>query len=260
MGTLPGGSEEARSGPVAVLSDIHGNWRALDAVLADVRRRGVQRLVNLGDCLYGPFDPRLVADRLLELEIPTVSGNEDRILVEGAAGAPVSRTARFTTDRLDRRHLDWVAALPQITRIDDLVCFHGTPAKDTVYLLTRPQDGRLVARPAAAVAQLLGEIREPLIPCGHDHTPAVVHLGEERTIVNPGSVGCPAYADDAPEAHVVEAGSPHARYAVVTWDDDGPRVELISVSYDADAAANEAARNGFPDWAQWVRTGRVATR
>lgn len=201
-----------------------------------------------------------MADRLLELEILTVSGNEDRVLVEGAAGAPVSRTARFTIDRLDRRHLDWVAALPQIARIDGLVCFHGTPANNTVYLLTRPQDGRLVARPAAVVAQLLGEIREPLILCGHDHTPSVVRLGEKRTIVNPGSVGCPAYADRTPEAHVVETGSPHARYAVVAWDDDGPRVELIPVSYDADAAADEAAQSGFPDWTQWVRTGRVGAR
>ncbi len=258
MGTARSGGEEAVFGPVAVLSDIHGNWRALDAVLADAKRRGIERFVNLGDCLYGPFDPRLVADRLLELEIPTVSGNEDRVLVEGAAGAAVSRTARFTIDRLTRRHLDWVAALPRIVRVDDLVLFHGTPADDAVYLLTQPRDGRLVARPADAVARLLEEIREPAILCGHDHTPAVVRLDEERAIVNPGSVGCPAYADGVPEAHIVETGSSHARYAVVAWDDDDLSVELIPIPYDA--AADEAARNGFPDWAQWVRTGRVAAR
>ncbi len=260
MGNTRSGREERDPEPIAVLSDIHGNWRALDAVLADARRRGIKRRVNLGDCLYGPFDPCPVADRLLELGIPTVSGNEDRVLIEGAAGAPVSRTARFTIDRLGRRHLDWVAALPRIGRQGGFAFFHGAPADDSVYLLTRPQDGRLVARPADAVARRLGEIQEPVALCGHDHTPAVVRLGDGRTIVNPGSVGCPAYEDGVPEAHVVEAGSPDARYAVVAWDDDGLRVELASVPYDADAAADEAARNGFPDWAQWVRTGRVGAR
>jgi diadenosine tetraphosphatase ApaH/serine/threonine PP2A family protein phosphatase len=153
-----------------------------------------------------------------------------------------------------------VAALPRIGRQGGFAFFHGAPADDSVYLLTRPEDGRLAGRPANVVEQLLGEIRERVILCGHDHTPAVVRLDDGRTIVNPGSVGCPAYEDGVPEAHVVEAGSPDARYAVVAWDGDEPRVELVPVPYDADAAADEAARNGFPDWACWVRTGRVAAR
>ncbi|MDD5264814.1 MAG: metallophosphoesterase family protein [Candidatus Bipolaricaulis sp.] len=260
MGTTRGGRGERDPEPIAILSDIHGNWRALDAVLADAGRRGIRRQVNLGDCLYGPFDPRRAADRLLELDLPTVSGNEDRILTEGEAGEPVSRTARFTIDGLSRRHLDWVAALPRIARQNGVAFFHGTPADDSMYLLTRPEDGRLAPRPAGDVARRLGEVREPVVLCGHDHTPAIVRLDDGRTIVNPGSVGCPAYEDGAPEAHVVEAGSPDARYAVVAWDGDGLRVELVSVPYDADAAADEAARNGFPDWACWVRTGRVAVR
>jgi predicted phosphodiesterase len=248
------------SEPIAVLSDIHGNGRALDAVLEDVRRRGVQQWVNLGDCLYGPFNPFPVAERLLELGIPTVGGNEDRALVEGAGGAPASETARFTIARLKRRHLDWLAALPRVERVDDLLLFHGTPEDNAVYLLTEPRGGRLVARSADAISSLLGGVEERTILCGHDHTPAAVRLDDGRTIVNPGSVGCPAYEDAAVEEHVVETGSPHARYAVVARLDDGLRIEHISVSYDADAAADEAACHGFIDWARWVRTGRVAPR
>jgi len=60
-------------GPIAVLSDIHGNVRALDAVLAEIARRGIRRVVNLGDCLYGPFDPRPAAERLMAFAAPTVS-------------------------------------------------------------------------------------------------------------------------------------------------------------------------------------------
>ncbi|MDD4903991.1 MAG: metallophosphoesterase family protein [Candidatus Bipolaricaulis sp.] len=252
-------NDPATGAPIAVLSDMHGNGRALDAVLDDVRRRGIERLANLGDCLYGPFDPRPAADRLLDLGIPTVAGNEDRVLLEGARGEPVSRTARFTIDRLERRHLDWLAALPRTLRLDDVLLVHGTPNDDAVYLLTEPRGGRLVARPASTVSRLLGAPTARAVLCGHDHTPSVVRLDDGRTIVNPGSVGCPAYEDDAPEHHVVEAGSPHARYAVVSLA-DRVHVELVSVPYDADAAADEAARHGFPAWEAWVRTGRVAPR
>jgi len=244
---------------IAVLSDIHGNQRALDAVLDDVRRRGIDRLVNLGDSLYGPFDPRPVADRLLGLGLPTVAGNEDRVLLEGAQGEPVSRTARFTVDRLERRHLDWLASLPRTRRQGDVLLVHGTPDDDVVYLLTEPRDGRLAARPISTVSRLLGAVSARVILCGHDHTPSVLRLEDGRTIVNPGSVGCPAYEDDALERHVVEAGSPHARYAVVSLA-DRVSVELFSVPYDAEGAADEAARHGFPNWETWVRTGRVAPR
>ena len=75
---------------IAVLSDIHGNIRALDAVLDDIARRRIDRIANLGDCLYGPFDPVPVAERLL---------------VEASGGGPVSRTACFTLERLSETHL-----------------------------------------------------------------------------------------------------------------------------------------------------------
>ena len=85
-----------------MLSDIHGNIRALDAVLADIEDRGIRNIINLGDCAYGPFDPRSVMNRLLELNLPTVSGNEDRILVEVARSGSHSRTAACCVLRLDR--------------------------------------------------------------------------------------------------------------------------------------------------------------
>jgi predicted phosphodiesterase len=90
---------------IAVLSDIHGNVHALEAACEDIRRRGIDTVVNLGDCLYGPFDPRPVAERLIEERWPTVSGNGDRCLVESRCGATTSRTVRFTVERLSDRHI-----------------------------------------------------------------------------------------------------------------------------------------------------------
>jgi len=246
---------------IAVLADIHGNVRALSAVLADLSRRCVQRVVNLGDCLYGPFDPRPVADRLIEAGWPTVSGNEDRCLVDAADGAAESRTAHFTLDQLSKRHIDWLRGLPKTKRIKGIaVAFHGTPTKDTIYLLHQPsEDGTMHPVPKQQIADQLEGIAEQLVVCAHDHLPRVVKLEDGRTVINPGSVGCPAYTDDAPIPHTVETGSPHARYALVTWEEGAVSdTELLAVSYDWEAAAAEADRNGFHEWAKWIATGRAA--
>ena len=67
---------------VAVISDIHGNRLALEAVLDDIRRQKVDAIFNLGDLLSGPLEPNWVADILMDLDIPTVRGNHDRALIE----------------------------------------------------------------------------------------------------------------------------------------------------------------------------------
>jgi diadenosine tetraphosphatase ApaH/serine/threonine PP2A family protein phosphatase len=255
--------------PMAVVSDVHGNVRALDAVLAEIARRGIRRVVNLGDCLYGPFDPRPSAERLMALAAPTVCGNEDRILVgtgstlrtaghplSRTAATPLSRVARFTRARLEPRHLAWLGSLPLTATDGDALLCHGTPTADTVYLLSRVSAGALAIRSGGEIDALLGPVAQRLVLCGHDHTPRLVVCGE-RVIVNPGSVGCPAYADDVPEDHVVETASPHARFAVVHPGSGFHAVELIAVAYDAPAAAAEACANGFPDWAMWIATGRA---
>jgi hypothetical protein len=82
-------------------------------------------------------------------------------------------------------------------------------------------------------------------------------LDDGRMIINPGSVGLPAYAGDRPNAHLVESGSPHARYAVLSNEGDGWVVELVSVNYDWEQAARDAEANGRFNWSRALRTGRV---
>ncbi|MEW5825746.1 MAG: metallophosphoesterase family protein [Candidatus Bipolaricaulota bacterium] len=245
--------------PIAVLADVHGNARALDAVLREIERRGIRTIANLGDALYGPFDPRPVADRLPSIAVVSVSGNEDRVLVEAAAGRPASRTARFTCDRLAPAHVQWLASLPQRASLDGITLFHGAPHDDTVYLLSRVADGRLAPRPGAEVDALLAGVETRVVVCGHDHTPAAVETPCGVLVVNPGSVGCPAYVDDVPEPHAVENASPDARFAVLWPTSQGWTTELVAVAYDARAAAAEARANGFPDWATWLETGRATS-
>ncbi len=244
--------------PLAVLSDIHGNLPALEAVLADLDRRGLTDVVNLGDNASGPLWPR---ETLAVLREKTgwihICGNHDRQLVRDP---PESHGAsdRYAYGQLDAADLAWLAGLPAEARLEDVLLCHGIPGDDNRYLLEAVAGGAVrLARPAA-VAGLLGEARAGLVLCGHTHTPRVVRLDAATTVANPGSVGLQAYEHDIPEPHVVETGSPHARYLVLERPDGHPgswRFELVALPYDHDAAADQAARNGRPDWERALRTG-----
>jgi hypothetical protein len=87
-----------------------------------------------------------------------------------------------------------------------------------------------------------------------------VQLAGGPLIVNPGSVGLPAYEDFEPD-HVSESGSPHARYAMLEiGPDESVSVELHAIPYDFEAAALQAEANGRPSWAHAVRTGFMPER
>jgi hypothetical protein len=120
---------------IAVLADIHGNLRALEAVLADLPRRGADLVVNLGDCLSGPLQPAEVADRLMALGWPTLRGNHDRQLLDRPIETMIPSDA-FTATRLTAAHRAWLAGLPPVLRpAADVFASPGTPADDLTYAL-----------------------------------------------------------------------------------------------------------------------------
>ena len=244
---------------LAAVSDIHGNAYALRAVLADVRRRGADTLVNLGDILYGPVAPRATYDLLMEQEFLTIRGNQDRQIYEaGEDELAANPTLRFVREDLGREPLEWMRSLPFDARLGEVHLCHGTPDDDLVYLLEDVADGHPRVRPEADILRLLNGLDAPLILCGHSHTPRTVQLGNGQLIVNPGSVGLPAFADDAPVRHAMETCSPHASYAVLEQNERGWTAEHVKVPYDHHTAAREAARCDRPDWAHCLTTGRAA--
>lgn len=243
---------------VAVISDVHGNRWALQAVLDDIERRGIRRALNLGDCLYGPLDPAATARLLMEREIPTVRGNEDRLIVDRSRCSGESPTLSFVRRRLDEEHLRWLESLPPThTTAEGIFLCHGSPRDDTEYLLfdvTRAGCRRRLPREIQALLPAAGGT---LVLCGHDHLQAAVGLPDGRRVVDPGSVGLPAYADDRPFPHAMEAGSPHARYSILAPGPGGWAVEHRQIEYDWEAAARAAERNGRPDWVRALRSGRA---
>jgi diadenosine tetraphosphatase ApaH/serine/threonine PP2A family protein phosphatase len=107
------------------------------------------------------------------------------------------------------------------------------------------------------VAERLGNATtHPVVLCGHTHVPRLMQCGEVL-IVNPGSVGLPAYDDSHPYPHVIENCAPHARYALLEKTRQGWQVDLRAVPYDHLAQAQVAAQHQRPDWAHALATGFV---
>ncbi|MGQ3354827.1 MAG: metallophosphoesterase family protein [Phreatobacter sp.] len=245
---------------IAIIADIHGNLLALEAVLDDIASRGVDLTVNLGDCVSGPLWPAETASRLMALDLPTVRGNHDRWVVE-AEGEALYFSDKLAREQLDAAQRVWLAALPMQR---DISCgglavrlFHATPTDDNTYLMEDARDGRLVQSDAATVTARLGDLGGAgLALCGHSHLPRLLVI-DGVTVVNPGSVGQPAYSDPTPpDAHVSEVGSPHARYAVVTVREGSlASVDFVAVAYDWEAAAARAEGYGRADWVRGLRTG-----
>ena len=242
---------------IAVIADIHGNTWALDAVLADIRRRGVARIVNLGDSVYGSLDPAGTAERLIDAGITSIAGNQDRDVFAPSDAVRRSLDHQFVTGRLSAAQIDWLRGQPPTATIGDVFCCHGTPTSDETYLLETVTQHGVFLSDTATIQARLGEVRAGVVVCGHSHVPRTVWLPDGRLVVNPGSVGIPAYDEDVPYPHVMEAGSPHARYAVLTPQPGGWAIEHIAVPYPWHAAAATARRNGRADRATWIETGRA---
>lgn len=263
---------------LAAIADVHGNRWALEAVLEDLERRcpthsrGDLRIVDLGDTVYGPLDPAGTAALLMDLGAATVRGNQDRATVRPSSEQAADPTGRTVREALSTDQLDWLRALPLTRRLGEgavLLC-HGTPGQDDAPLLEEIGPRSVALAPADLVRNRFGPqvrtedeveqdeqiVRVELVLCGHTHVPRSVALPGGPLVVNPGSVGLPAYTHDAPFPHVMEAGSPHARYALLERREEGWVVEHRAVPYDWQTAAKTARRNGRADWESWLRTGR----
>ena len=239
---------------IAVLADIHGNLRALEAVQSDLRRHGPDIVVNLGDHLSGPLQAAATADALMATDYVHIRGNHDRQLLD----RPVERMGpsdRAAFSQIQPHHREWLGQLPATLDIDSGIHLcHGSPADDLKYLLEDVRREGVFLVPEKTLEQRLGGMNRPLILCGHSHIPRVVRIGG-TLVVNPGSVGLQAYDDASPYVHYMETGSPHARYALLDGEHRTWRATFIAVEYDWRSAGYEAAEATRPDWAYALTTG-----
>ena len=193
---------------IAVVADIHGNVRALRAVMDDLKQVAPDRVVNLGDCVSGPLEAAETADVLISLAWTTVRGNHDRQLLDrpadqmGPSDAGGVRRAEEPPQGLALH-----AGRDRRVRGPAVLC-HGTPDNDTT-ISARPSSRTAACgsrrRPRSS-RRLAGE-HAPIVLCGHSHMcRASCGSTDGRPVVNPGSVGLPAFTDAEPVAHSMRDG------------------------------------------------------
>ena len=242
---------------LALVSDIHGNLPALEAVAADIRRQGVDQVLCLGDNLSGPLLPLETAQWLMASGWPVLAGNHERQVLEwtpeaGGASDGFARAALGTAE------LDWLRSLqPVWAWAPDVLLCHGTPRRDDEHFLETPEAGALRLATVAELTERLAGHPEALVACGHSHVPRMVRTPAGQLLINPGSVGLQAYVDDEPERYVVERGTPDAVYAIVERRGGPWQASHHAVPYAHAAMADLAQRHGRPEWARALRSGRV---
>lgn len=242
----------------AIISDIHGNSLAFEAVLKDIKLRGIEKIINLGDYFFGALEPEKVAGMMRENPMICISGNTDREILQAVDGD-------FTKDGMDRVKADlseesisWLRKLPKTSTCDDLffVC-HGTPQSDDEYLLEKvTANGVFVYNDEELISKTTG-IKERIILCGHSHVNRVIYLSNDKIILNPGSVGLPAYLGNGEHRFAMESMTPHAKYAIVHAEGAAISIEQVLCAYDWHKASEAARKNGNEKWAQFLLHGRM---
>ena len=206
---------------LGVVSDIHANLVALDAVLEDLPP--VDGLVCAGDVVgYNPW-PAACVDALRERDVPTVQGNHDRAVATGGVqwfNSMAVAGVDHAIDQLSADQIEWLRDLPTELTL------HG----DTVKVVHgHPEDPDRYTRPEAVTADILGAAS--VLVLGHTHL-QFTETFEEGIVMNPGSVGQP------------RDGDPRAAYSVL--DLDAMTVEERRVGYDVDRVEAAVAEEGLP--------------
>ena len=243
---------------IALVSDIHGNLPALEAVIEDTRRRGVTRIVNLGDSLSGPLLPLETARFLMKQDWVQLAGNHERQLLEfSLKGGGKSDT--YAHARLTPEVFAWLRTLTHARALDDEVFLcHGTPRSDVEFFLDSIDGDHTRPATVEELAERCTLTAPRVIACGHTHIARVLQSAGGQLLVNPGSVGLQAYDDDRPHYHRVENGDAYARYATIEKRGGAWCAQIHPVPYDWAPMAKLAAQNGRPDWASALATGRLA--
>lgn len=245
---------------IAVLSDIHSNIFALEAVLEDMKSYAIDIQINLGDIFYGPIAPRKTYELLQKNDFITISGNQDRQIFEATQQEIAQNpTMQYVLNDLGEEPFQWLKSLPATLVLEDEIFLcHGTPYDDLVYLLEETQSGFAVTRHEEKILALLQDVNTPLILCGHSHLPKTVFLAQTGQIVlNAGSVGLQAYCDEEPHIHVIENNCHEASYAILEKTADGWSIKHQRVMYDFEKASFLASQNERYDWEYALKTGKV---
>ncbi len=252
---------------IAVISDIHGNLVALDAVLADLAGERLDRIVCLGDVATGGPQPAGALARLRELACPVVMGNADVELLGPPPDPPVTagddlrrlqEIGRWCRDQLSADDVAYLRTFQPTVELPladgaTLLCCHGSPRSyDDVIAATTPD---------AELVRLLDRVDATVVAGGHTHV-QLVRRHRATFVVNPGSVGLPMdrvpswwppVGSNAPPRDADPAtgdepvhNAPWAEYAVVAHERGRLTIDLRRTPVDVETLVRVALEEGMP--------------
>lgn len=232
---------------VAILSDIHGNLEAFEAVVADITSRAVDRIVCLGDMIgYGP-DPEAVVSLVRAIGCSVILGNHESALISEGARRWMNFQARENNIRTEQllsgESREYCRNLPRSLTLAGALFVHGFPPDSVFVYLSHQSDRR--------IAELFASSPVSLFVLGHTHELQLVRAEAggivrlpldkgivrispaEKTIVNAGSVGQPRDRDKS------------AKYLI--WDQSAQELDVRFIPYDCEATVRKIRLLGFPD-------------
>lgn len=227
---------------IAIISDIHGNIQALNAVLADINAEKCDKIVCLGDLAMAGPQPSLCVDRFIDMVksggITSIQGNTDQYISNYSEElfniikekAPIMANAlKCDVAELSPEQIDFLKNLPATLSetIDGvkILFVHGSPRRNDENIMPN--------MPLEEVEAMLNNVEADIVFCGHTHIPCGYQTNSNKTFVNVGSVGRPF----TPE--------PNSCYAILSTDNGEFNVEHKFVKYDNASAAKILADRGF---------------
>jgi predicted phosphodiesterase len=238
---------------IAVVSDIHGNLTALEAVVADLREASPDLVLHGGDLADSGSSPEEVVDRIRDLGWQGVMGNTDEMLARpesleefaaqskapAALWAAVREIAEATRARLGEQRLAWLRALPAARKVPEL---------DSGFALVHASPKSCWLAPAGdasdeEVEATYGSLGMPVVAYGHTHLPSIRNLGlTVRTLINTGSVGLPYDGDPRASYLQLDGGAATIRRVVYDLETELKLLEWCGLPGAAWTAKMLAAR------------------
>lgn len=216
---------------VAVISDIHANFTALQAVMEDIENEKCEHVICLGDLILAGPQPRMVIDFIKEQNWTIIQGNTDKLIVdfgpevmdELKAKYPIIANA-LVDDMVfvEEERRDFLKNLPPMLEFElegvKVLLVHGSPRANNEDIMPN--------MPLEKVEEIIADTDADLILCGHTHVPCGYQTNNKQTVVNVGSVGRPM------------TPTPLACYAVIDFQDGKFAVKHKFVDYDREIAAD----------------------
>jgi putative phosphoesterase len=229
---------------LAFLSDIHGNAVALDAVLEDISKRSVEKIIVLGDISYRGPEPKRALELVKSLNTNVVKGNADEWVVRGIKEGEVAESAlqimnkerRWIYERLEEEDIQYLDELPSEVKLeaDDIVihAFHATPT--SLFDVVQPFESD------KALIDKMMKNDADIFVYAHIHKPFIRYI-EGKCLMNTGSVGLPF------------DGLTKSSYAIVDIKNGSFRTSIIRVDFDLEKVIKQYQEGDYPNSEQMIK-------